>query len=288
MTFFPQFFERKWWRVRVGTPRRGHCCNWELGTPVGFWESSYRRHAWIILRYSVNVRAGVSLSLPFSCKTHSHSHTHFSLTLFGVAQRGTEMSFKCSHYLLLSIISLYKSLIDVSPWCVLVCMCACVCALSRVCLVHKCNAENAGYFWKGGWYVSDWYIFVCVCVGGRGSEWLEKKWGMIFMWQLICFWMQEAQRPLSKGIKHRARGASVTVLSADTHTHAHTGTHTQNNEAGREKDTRPAPSCDQPPCELHLRESGFSFSRKRKQERDDQSHNRWSFSDKEHNEWKKK
>lgn len=99
------------------------------------------------------------------------------------------------------------------------CVYVCVCALSRVCLVHKCNAENAGYFWKGSWYVSDWYIFVCVCVGGRGSEWLEKKWGMIFMWQLICFWMQEAQRPLSKGIKHRARGASVTVLSADTHTH---------------------------------------------------------------------
>lgn len=28
--------------------------------------------------------------------------------------------------------------------------------------------------------------------------------------------MQEAQRPLTKGIKHRARGASVTVLSAHT------------------------------------------------------------------------
>lgn len=42
--------------------------------------------------------------------------------------------------------------------------------------------------------------------------------------------MQEAQRPLSKGIKHRARGASVTVLSADTHAHTHTPRTTRQEE----------------------------------------------------------
>lgn len=71
------------------------------------------------------------LSRPLSYKhTQAHTrtlqaHTHFPLTLFGVTQRGTEMSFKCSHYLLLGIISLYKSLTDVSLWCVCVCVACC-------------------------------------------------------------------------------------------------------------------------------------------------------------------
>lgn len=63
------------------------------------------------------------------------------------------MSFKCSHYLLLGIISLYKSLTDVRPWCVY----GCVCVLLVVRRMHSeemprsstCKKE-AGMFVIGG------------------------------------------------------------------------------------------------------------------------------------------
>lgn len=129
--FFPQFFERKWWKVRVGTPRRGHCCNWELGTPVGFWESSYRRHAWIILRYSVNVRAGVSLSLCLSPAKHTHTHI-FLWPCLG-SHRGGLKWVSNVHIIYYWVSSHCTNPLQMLAPSVLVCMCAFVCVRWAVC-----------------------------------------------------------------------------------------------------------------------------------------------------------
>lgn len=166
------FFKGEMVRGERGDIEARSRCNWELGTPVGFWVSSHHQHPWIIRWCSANVHA---VLCPINTHRRTHApfkHTHTFLWPCLGSHRGELKWVSNVHIICYWVSSHCTNPLQMLASGVYVCVC---CLLCGVCIVRKRHVvllvKEVGMFvigeaWRSAylkWWCISVCVFVCVC-----------------------------------------------------------------------------------------------------------------------------